>query len=67
MVTVDASAIAQSIIGVSLCGDCIGYQVGVPRAHVDHVLERIAGSARVITSVAACKACRKLTIVHRLG
>ena len=30
----------------ALCGNCIGYRVGVPRAHVDHVLERIAGSAR---------------------
>ena len=67
MDNVNPSQITNIIAKAPVCGDCIGHQVGVPRAHVEYALERIAGTMKVATTVAQCDGCHQQTVVHRLG
>jgi hypothetical protein len=69
MATLDehALAIAAAISGASLCWRCIAENASLTAAELDEALIRLRRTRHVVLTLEPCGACRRDTLVYRLG
>jgi hypothetical protein len=65
--SLDATLIEDAIGRTELCARCIVRVTGLPSSRLNDTLPRLIGALRIASTLAACTACQKLTVVHHSG
>ena len=63
----DAARIEDSLAAESLCADCIVRVSGLSSSRLTDALPRLIGALKVCSLLAACGACLRQKVVHRLA